>query len=91
MHHRRILIVLKLDIIGTFHNVSAKYLLLCVAEFEWRYNNRDTIFLPGRIDRAGLAAVLFLALVRLYRALLYSDAGSDGALGWIGESRVQYH
>ena len=33
--------LLKRGIIGTFHNVSAKYLPLYVAEFEWRYNNRD--------------------------------------------------
>jgi transposase-like protein len=32
--------LLKRGIIGTFHNVSAKYLPLYVAEFEWRYNNR---------------------------------------------------
>ncbi len=34
--------LLKRGIIGTFHNVSAKYLPLYVTEFEWRYNNRDT-------------------------------------------------
>ena len=33
--------LLKRGIIGTFHNVSAKYLPLYVAEFEWRYNNRS--------------------------------------------------
>jgi transposase-like protein len=33
--------LLKRGIIGTFHNVSRKYLPLYVAEFEWRYNNRD--------------------------------------------------
>jgi ISXO2-like transposase domain len=32
--------LLKRGIIGTFHNVSTKYLPLYVAEFEWRYNNR---------------------------------------------------
>jgi hypothetical protein len=26
---------------GTFHNVSAKYLPLFVAEFEWHYDNRN--------------------------------------------------
>jgi transposase-like protein len=33
--------LLKRGIIGTFHNVSKKYLPLYVAEFEWRYNNRN--------------------------------------------------
>lgn len=33
--------LLKRGIIGTFHNVSRKYLPLYVAEFEWRFNNRD--------------------------------------------------
>jgi transposase-like protein/IS1 family transposase len=33
--------LLKRGIIGTFHNVSRKYLPLNVAEFEWRYNNRN--------------------------------------------------
>lgn len=33
--------LLKRGIMGTFHNVSAKYLPLYVAEFAWRYNNRN--------------------------------------------------
>jgi transposase-like protein len=33
--------LLKRGIVGTFHNVSKKYLPLYVAEFEWRYNNRN--------------------------------------------------
>jgi transposase-like protein len=33
--------LLKRGILGTFHNVSKKYLPLYVAEFEWRYNNRS--------------------------------------------------
>ena len=33
--------LLKRVIIGTFHNVSRKYLPLYAAEFEWRYNNRQ--------------------------------------------------
>jgi transposase-like protein len=33
--------LLKRGIIGSFHKVSRKYLPLYVAEFEWRYNNRD--------------------------------------------------
>jgi len=32
--------LIKRGIVGTFHKVSAKYLPLYVAEFEWRYNNR---------------------------------------------------
>jgi len=33
--------LLKRGIMGTFHKVSRKYLPLYVAEFEWRYNNRQ--------------------------------------------------
>ena len=33
--------LLKRGIMGTFHNVSKKYLPLYVAEFEFRYNNRN--------------------------------------------------
>jgi transposase-like protein len=33
--------LLKRGIIGTFHNVSAKYLPLYFAEFGWRYNHED--------------------------------------------------
>jgi hypothetical protein len=33
--------LLKRGIIGTYHNVSRKYLPLYVAEFSWRYNNRN--------------------------------------------------
>jgi hypothetical protein len=32
--------LIKRGIVGTFHNVSRKYLPLYVAEFEFRYNNR---------------------------------------------------
>jgi len=44
--------LLKRGIMGTFHNVSAKYLPLYVAEFQWRYNNRNNpdIF-PAAIAR----------------------------------------
>jgi transposase-like protein len=33
--------LIKRGIMGTFHKISAKYLPLYVAEFEWRYNNRN--------------------------------------------------
>jgi hypothetical protein len=38
--------IMKRGMVGTFHKVSAKYLPLYVAEFEFRYNNRnnDDIF-----------------------------------------------
>jgi hypothetical protein len=32
--------IFKGGVIGTFHKVSAKYMPLYVAEFEFRYNNR---------------------------------------------------
>jgi hypothetical protein len=33
--------IIKRGIVGTFHNVSKKYLHLYVAEFQFRYNNRS--------------------------------------------------
>jgi hypothetical protein len=39
--------LLKRDIMGSFHNISRKYLPLYVAEFEWRYNNRDNADIFG--------------------------------------------
>jgi transposase-like protein len=39
--------LLKRGILGTFHNVSKKYLPLYVAEFEWRYNNRTNADIFG--------------------------------------------
>jgi transposase-like protein len=33
--------ILKRGIMGTFHKVSAKYLPLYIAEFQFRYNNRE--------------------------------------------------
>jgi len=39
--------LIKRGIIGTFHNVSRKYLPLYVAEFEFRYNNRQNADIFG--------------------------------------------
>ena len=39
--------ILKRGMVGTFHKVSAKYLPLYVAEFEFRYNNRDNADIFG--------------------------------------------
>ena len=36
---------------GTFHKVSAKYLPLYVAEFEFRYNNRNNPEIFGAAER----------------------------------------
>jgi hypothetical protein len=33
--------LIKRGVMGTFHKVSRKYLPLCVAEFELRYNHRN--------------------------------------------------
>jgi ISXO2-like transposase domain len=34
--------LIKRRVIGTYHQVSRKYLPLYVAEFKFRYNNRDS-------------------------------------------------
>jgi hypothetical protein len=39
--------IMKRGIVGTFHKVSSKYLPLCVAEFEFRYNNRENTDIFG--------------------------------------------
>ena len=35
------------DIMGSYHKVSRKYLSLYMAEFEWRYNNRNNADVLG--------------------------------------------
>ena len=40
--------ILKRGVVGTFHKVSAKYMPLYVAEFEFRYNNRVNADMFGR-------------------------------------------
>ena len=41
--------LVKRGMVGTFHKVSRKYLPLYVAEFEWRYNNRDNADIFGAV------------------------------------------
>lgn len=43
--------VVERGMIGTFHKVSAKYLPLCVAEFQFRYNNRSNPLIFGEAMR----------------------------------------
>lgn len=43
---------LNLPLLGrTFHKVSAKYLPLYVAEFQFRYNNRENAYIFGEAIR----------------------------------------
>jgi ISXO2-like transposase domain len=44
--------LIKRGMVGTFHKVSAKYLPLYVAEFEFRYNNRSNDDIFGAAVRA---------------------------------------
>ncbi len=43
--------IFKRGVVGTFHKVSAKYLPLYVAEFQFRYNNRDNSDIFGEAIR----------------------------------------
>lgn len=43
---------MKRGIMGTFHKVSRKYLSLYVAEFQFRYNNRNNPDIFGTATRA---------------------------------------
>jgi hypothetical protein len=43
--------IFKRGVVGTFHKVSAKYLPLYVAEFQFRYNNRDNKDIFGEAIR----------------------------------------
>ena len=39
--------IFKRGIVGSFHKVSAKYMPLYVAEFQFRYNNRENVDIFG--------------------------------------------
>jgi hypothetical protein len=39
--------IIKRGVVGTFHKVSKKYMPLYVAEFEFRYNNRENADIFG--------------------------------------------
>jgi hypothetical protein len=43
--------IFKRGVVGTFRKVSAKYLPLYVAEFQFRYNNRDNADIFGEAIR----------------------------------------
>ena len=40
--------LLKRGVIGTYHNVSGKYLPLYLAEFQFRFNNRKNPIFSGK-------------------------------------------
>jgi hypothetical protein len=46
-HNRGLLVAVKRGIMGSFHKVSRKCLPLYVAEFQFRYNNRDNVDIFG--------------------------------------------
>jgi hypothetical protein len=39
--------LIKRGVVGTFHKVSAKHMPLYVAEFQFRYNNRENVDIFG--------------------------------------------
>ena len=41
--------IFKRGVVGTFHKVSPKSLPLCVAEFQFRYNNRENEDIFGAV------------------------------------------
>ena len=43
--------IFKRGVVGTFHKVSKKYMPLYVAEFQFRYNNRDNADIFGEAIR----------------------------------------
>jgi hypothetical protein len=43
--------IFKRGVMGTFHKVSAKYMPLYIAEFQFRYNNRDNEDIFGEAIR----------------------------------------
>jgi IS1 family transposase len=43
--------IFKRGVVGTFHKVSAKYMPLYVAEFQFRYNNRENEYIFGEAIR----------------------------------------
>jgi hypothetical protein len=40
--------ILKRGIVGTYHHVSGEYLKRYLAEFDFRYNNREALGIGGR-------------------------------------------
>ena len=43
--------IIKRGVVGTFHKISRKYMPLYVAEFQFRYNNRENADIFGTAIR----------------------------------------